>query len=216
MSRFPSKSDLERRVIIGIDEFNNGKSHPTVPFICVGFTSYPPQPRKRKTLSKGKGFHSNPAYRIRFRKKALEFLRENSNFKYFSIDTSQDEVFSSSLRAIATARLIYETACRIGEQPLVIHDGGPFCLDAEEKIMAVLAEYGLNCDDFHFRKKADSIHHAVQTADRIAYCLGALRYGGLSSGRKWPHRHKKINLAMPPQRIHENELFRFDHSYEDD
>jgi len=199
VSRFPSKSDLERRVIIGIDEFNNGKSHPSVPFICAGFVSYPPQPKKRKIIPKGKGFHANHSYRMKFRERALEFLRNNSNFKYFSLEASKDHVFHSSTRATATARLIYETVNSIEEEnPLIILDGSPFCPDAEERINEALEQYGMPLEDVFFRKKADANHQAVHIADRIAYCLGALRFGGLSSGRSWPYRNRKINLRNPP------------------
>lgn len=209
MNRFPSKKKLEERVIIGIDEFNNGKSHPEVPFICVAYTSYPVHKLKGKIISKGKGFKSDSKIRGKFRKSALEFLRDHSRFDYFSLESSADQIFSSATRATATARLIYESAIKvIKDNPLIIIDGAPFSSLAEEIIEETLELYGLPLEDVFFRKKADVIYDPVKTADRIAYCLGALRYGSIGTQRKWPYRNRKIDFrAEPPT---EEEYMRFE------
>ena len=199
MNRFPSKKKLEERLIIGIDEFNNGKSHPEVPFICVAYTSFPSHKLKGKIISKGRGFKDDSKVRSRFRKNALEFLREHSRFDYFSLEASADQIFSSATRATATARLIYESAIKhIHEDPLIIIDGAPFSPLAEEIIEETLERYGLPLEDVFFRKKADVIYDPVKTADRIAYCLGALRYGSIGSQRKWPYRNRKIDFRAEP------------------
>ncbi len=93
MNRFPSKKKLEERMIIGIDEFNNGKSPSEVPFICVAYTNFAPHKIKGKEISKGRGFKENPKVRSKFRRHALEFLRNNSRFNYFSLESSADEIF---------------------------------------------------------------------------------------------------------------------------
>jgi hypothetical protein len=121
-------------------------------------------------------------------------LRNNSKFNYFSLETSADEIFSR-----ATARLIYESALKcIKEEPLVIIDGAPFSPLAEEIIEETLELYGLPLEDVFFRKKADSLHVPVRAADRIAYCLGALRYGSIGSKRKWPYRYRMLDFSVEP------------------
>ncbi len=208
MKRFPSKKRLEERVIIGIDEFNNGKSHPEVPFICVAYTSFPCHKIGNKIISKGKGFKDDPKIRHRFRKSALEFLRTHSRFTYFSLESSADQIFSSATRATATARLIYEAALPVvDEDPLMIIDGAPFSKMAEEIIEETLDLYGLPLEDIFFRKKADSIYDPVRAADRIAYCLGALRFGSIGTQRKWPYRNRKIDFRAEPPTEEEYMLY---------
>ncbi len=201
--------NLEKRVVLGIDECNNGMDLDMLPFICAGYSSKPPHKPLGNMVSKGKGFHKKPSYRIRFRDKALQFLRDHPTFEYFTIGQSKDQVFSNNLRAVATARLIYEQACTIGEEPVVILDGCPFSEFAEEKIGEALYQYGLNLEDIFFERRADANYWPVKIADRIAYCLGAIRFGGVERNKKWPHRHKKIKLNTPPTNLDEDQLFAF-------
>ena len=218
VSRFPKKSDLEGRVIIGIDECNNGRSIPGLPFICAAYVSYPTLNERgkythdlqNKVIPKGHGLGLNKLKRKAYRKKALGFLREHGNFKYFAQRNSIDKVLDVSMRASSTARLIKEASSFLSEEPIVILDGYPFCRDAKAMIAETLDRYGIGSDNVFFRKKADSIYMPVTIADRVAYCLGSVRFGGIGTGRKWPHRHKKIDLKGPLPELYEEDILAFE------
>ena len=197
MSNFPSRSDLEKRIIVGVDEFNNGRSHPEVPFICVAYTGIPQESSLETSIKKGKGFCQDKKAREKFKAEALEYLKEHNSFRYFAIEPSEDPVWFGVRRTGATARLIYESVKSIiDKDPIVLLDGSPYHEHAVERIEDMLDDYGLSVD-FHFKKRGDTNYLPVRIADRIAYCLGALRYGG--GRKKWPYRAKKIDFNRLPE-----------------
>ncbi len=189
MASFPREKDLEDRVVIGVDEFNNGRSYSALPLVVVAYTSLPGEVTRRH-VKKHVGFSSNETRWESWRPSAVKYLQRHPNFRYYTLRERTGEwgLFSIG-RLEATARLIYETAKLVQKQePIVILDGKPFCEDAEEFIARALQDHGIDIQIF-FRSKADKMYSAVKTADRLAYILGSF-YAHRSPRSVWPCRQQ--------------------------
>jgi len=205
VTKFPKKADFEKRVVIAYDEFNNGMPFPNenMPYIGVTYTRLPENGELNISIGKKHGFSKDKIKRRAFRSEAIRFLRQHKSFKYFTIRRSEDWVYFELKKTIAIARLICESAITVIEKnPLIIIDGRkPLNAKTQKTIEDIIKQYELPELDMHFRIKADVNYLPARMADRIAYCLGALRYG--NGGGKWPYRINRIDLSKEPTILEE-------------
>ena len=198
MRIFPNARTRRRCVQIGIDEHNNGGSPEGFPHVGVSYVQFPGT-ELLEPIKKGKGFSKDEHVRETYRQNALRFLSQNPNFRYFTFTRTKDKTLDHHTLCVAIARLIYETAMPLIDfNPVVIIDGAPFRSTSEATIKYILKEYGLSdLNSIFFKHRGDTQYSCVTYADRVAYCIGALRFGRPT--RKWPFLGKKINFKKSPE-----------------